>query len=75
MVRRVSVPFPVMLLWYRGKAKYGTGRKIASYQQVTFLVVCNGEKLTAMEATKVGTFPAIGIFLRQFNVKYLMTAV
>jgi hypothetical protein len=27
MVWRVSVPFPVLLLRHRGKAKYGTGRK------------------------------------------------
>ena len=27
MVTRVSVPFPAALLRYRGKAKYGAGRK------------------------------------------------
>ncbi len=41
MVSRVSVPFPEILLWSRGKAKYGTGRnKPLTSRSILYVIGC-----------------------------------
>ena len=57
MVLRVSIPFPETLLRYRGKAKYGIGRKepLTTRRLSSILVVCL-QSLVSVLASSVFSF-------------------